>query len=459
MVRTVSVNSLLIAVLCLTGTVIGQEPEAPTADVHARRMLAVVDAVVSQSVHPPTRQELVLKICRALGQTQPDLAETISNASAEGLLEILQDATSRTMKRFPGDPGRPGQALQQALWHIPGSPMVSTAENHRINTQVAENRYVGTGIQLSMTPGATMQKVFEDGPAWNVGAKDGDLILSIDGESTEDMSIVEVVQKLRGPVGSKVDVELRQPGSEEVRAYTVTRGVVPIATVSKPRFAEGNKRIGYVRLTAIGASTVHELRKIASRIPDETEHIVLDFRALSARHLHHARILASSLLDGKSLGAVQTRAGIEKTDAESDALFADAELTILIDNRTRGTAEWIAAALRDNQRATLIGQPTAGSGFVHKPFPVVDELVVEIPVGRLLRISGAPIAEAGDLTVQIAEPHGESREPGGPVRPDFAAMLTAVPPPENVPDQQVAEIVSFVEALQSRRASSDGTAG
>ena len=348
----------------------------------APRVMAMIDAVVEKHIDPPARQELVRLFCRELTKHQaPGLAREISKARTD-------DALIRLLEEHLRDAGEVNvnDCLHRALLDLRMPGMVTRSADSKVNKQVAENRYVGTGIQLAMTPRPVMQKVFRNGPAHKVGAKDGDIIVTIDGESTKGMGIRDVVERLRGPIGSEVQVTLQQPAAgAEPRDYTIVRGIVPLTTIGEPKVT-GTKIA--VRLESIGSSTVHELRKLESELSEDMTHIELDFRSLSNHHLHHARLLANALLDENPLGTTQSQKGDVKYITEPGCLFEGLRLTILVDQRTAGTPEWIAAAVQSAERGNIKGRPTAGAGFVIESVRFDDETTLELPVARLRSASG-----------------------------------------------------------------------
>ena len=115
----------------------------------------------------------------------------------------------------------------------------------------------------------------EGGPADRAGVKDGDLIEEIDGVATKGMALREVVDRLRGDEGTDVTIKVRQPKETKSRTMTITRGQLPHPTIEgvrkrpdgdwEVRFEGLPDPIGYLKITEIGASTPHELRKLAQQ--------------------------------------------------------------------------------------------------------------------------------------------------------------------------------------------------
>jgi C-terminal processing protease CtpA/Prc len=215
---------LLLTLVCALQPAVAQEPKNTSAGdkADAAQVLAIIDSVVEHHIDPPTRHHLVHEFCKTLSG-QYGLARNISKArSDDDLRRLIEEAAaSKSAKQATN-------AITQVFVRLPVPVGLSSVDNHKVNIQVAENRYVGTGIQLAMKPKPVMVKVFEDGPAHKVGALDGDIIESIDGDSTDGLGIMDVITKLRGPAGSKVQVTLRQATASNSRQYTITRGLVPL---------------------------------------------------------------------------------------------------------------------------------------------------------------------------------------------------------------------------------------
>lgn len=415
----------MIASFALLASALTAAPqELPNHKAAAARTLKIIDLVVAKHIDPPTRAELVRQVCRA---TVPRSVSGLGRQLSEknGKADLL--AALETASRAPNSIGL-SAGLQEGLGAIWGPVMLTPAADERINKQVAENRYVGTGIQLAMKPKPVMQKVFEDGPAHKVGALDGDIIDSIEGVSTDGKSIRDIVTALRGPKGSPVRVTLRQPGGKP-REYTIVRGVVPIRSVSKLRWTE-DREIVHLGVTNITASTAHELRKAASEFPEQTRHVVLDFRQLSNRNLHHGQLVADALLDEKPLGSVTSADGKNPLKSEPGELFDGLQLTVVVDKSTTGTAEWIAAALQDHGRAIVAGNGTALSPFVNESVPAPDNIVITLPVGMLKRINDQPIEARRSpavINTPTAVPTDRKRETRGTFEPLIAKNFEIAP--------------------------------
>lgn len=384
----------------------------------AARAMTMIDVIVERHIDPPAKQELVrLFCCELTKHSVPGLAREVSSAKSDDDLQRILEGHIRDAKQVDLN-----DCLRQVLLGLQLPGMVTRTADSKVSKQVAENRYVGTGIQLAMRPLPVMMKVFPGGPAHKAGALDGDIIRIIDGEPTKGLDIRAVIERLRGPTGSKVKVALQQPGvGTESREYTIVRGIVPLTTIRNSQIAADRVR---VRLKSIGSSTVHELRKLESELGDTVRHVELDFRSLSNHHLHHGRLLANALLDEQPLGSTRSRSGEVKYKTEPGRLFEGLVLTILTNRQTAGTPEWIAAAIQANKRGEIRGEPTAGAGFVTESVPLDDEVVLELPVAMLRTEAGEPLIARSSFPTGPIEPRATLPTAGrSPGRGSFPARV------------------------------------
>jgi carboxyl-terminal processing protease len=301
------------------------------------------------------------------------LARQVSALSGpESLAPLLDEAWSRlpaaTLKVRDVEIEPVDQLMGGLVEDLPGGARVLSAQELRVEEQLAGNRYVGLHIALGFDKDAkraSITQVFKGGPADLAGVKDGDVIEEIDGNSTEGMPMPKVVERLRGAEGTQVVIRVRQPKAGVARVFTITRGTLPQITVkgiqdhpdgSAKLLMSSSEPIGYLKFEAILGSTPHELRKLARRLEEEgARALVLDLRPVGQVHLHPTVLLADSLLDGGTIGAMRTSHGIETFQAEPDALFPGWPLAVLVDKNSSPTVRWLAAALQYNHRAIVVG--------------------------------------------------------------------------------------------------------
>ena len=312
---------------------------------------------------------------------------------------------------------------------VPGGVGYVSEQDFKLHEQFRSNRYVGTGIQIRMAPKenlAALVYCFRGGPARRAGGLVGDLIVKVDGVNMKGCSLSEVVQRLRGAEGTSVSMVVRQPGAKETRTLDMVRSVVPFTTVTGYRRANAEEwtyrvdpvaPIGYVHIEAIRSSTLHELRQAERRLQaDGCRVLVLDLRFFAGSEPegdHEAALLADALLDRGVMWRVRKSQGeTQDLRADEDCLFRHWPLAVLVDGtagpRGGNGAALIAAALQDNQRATLVGNPLRAETYVLRHIHLPEQQGV-------IHLATAHLERARPTS---AEAHLQ-------VRPDHHVSLTA----------------------------------
>jgi C-terminal peptidase prc len=380
----------------------------------ARRVFTLTDLVLAQHIDPPARQQMIAEglkaVFRAAKRVPPaDLGARASEVrSSEDLIALLVGVWPQFPKatgpsRQTADTYLEGEFIAGMLQAVPGGAHLIPAKEARVESQVAANRYVGIGIALGMNDKSKMpviMKALPGGTAAQAGIKAGDMIEVIDQKPVlPGTGLVNVVDRLRGEEGSRVELRIRREGSKALFSFTLLRLPVKFVTVDQVGERIGRPKrawpqIGHLEFRSISASTAQELavweRKFRAA---GINAVILDLRNVggySKSDLHSAVLLADSLLDDRLLGKLYTRDGVREQKADRDCLFRDWPLVVLVNKRTSGAAEWVAAALQDaappnqhrNRRAIIVGSPSEGVNFVADWVPVPDtDQVLMVPTG------------------------------------------------------------------------------
>ena len=227
--------------------------------------------------------------------------------------------------------------------------------------------------------------------------KEGDLVEAVDGEAVGSLTLAEYIDKLRGEEGTPVSVAVRRAGEKQPLTFRMTRQAMRHATISGPEgrqgfpsrgteAAPGTARpgsfrlagavpVGYIKIESILASTPREVREAAATMEAEgLKALVIDLRQPAhgpgSEGLHPAVLLADELLDSGTIGRVRLASREVTYRAEPGSLFPGWPIAVLVDRATSDHAEWIAAALKENKRATIVGSPTAGLGISRSIVPL-----------------------------------------------------------------------------------------
>ncbi len=427
--------------------------------VFARRVLATSDLVLKRHMDPPTRQAMIAAAVKSLyakaEQPAPiGIGRRVSLAKSDDeLLQLLERAWSDAhWSSQASDAERQAAALAGLLSQVAEKPHIMPPGEFKVQEQIRGNRYVGIGIQLGIAPdgdGAWPMIInpFPRGPARRAGAKPGDRILEVNGASTKGKNLEQVVNMIRGDEGSPVALVVRAADGGERRTLNMTRGVIPFQSFAGfCRVSEDEWRyrpnesepIGYLQLTAIRASTLNELRRLAPVLESQgIRALVLDLRNIGAgggADLQHAVLVADELLEEGPIGRMIDYNGAERQfQSGPDCQFRRWPIVVLVNQYTFGEPEFLAAALQDSHRAVLVGERTPGHAFVHSPVELPDGIgAVVLRSGVLLRGDGrALLSEASknatesSLSTPPAQVPVTSPEQLQKLRDDFANQKAA----------------------------------
>ena len=287
-------------------------------------------------------------------------------------------------------------------------------ESYALGVDIISGEFQGIGARVrqdTATGEIVIVAPFRDSPAEIAGIRSGDVVLAVDGESTQGWTDDQAVRRIRGPEGTQVTLRVRHSNGE-TEDITVTRDTIVIPTVfTRPLVdADGNavSDLAYVELEQITEKTVPDLRTTVAEMADQGYRgIILDLRRNPGGSLSATIDVADLFLeDGRILTQVD-RDGNETTyDAHPGDAGEGLAVVILVGPGSASGAEVIAGALRDNQRAVLVGETTFGKGSVNHLRELSDGGAIYITIARWLTPNGEQIEGIGlapDIQVTPSE--------------------------------------------------------
>jgi len=307
----------------------------------------------------------------------------------------------------------------------------------------ANDEAEGIGLAVTIENGQLKVISPQDGsPAARAGIRPGDVIFVIDKEPVYDLTLVEAEQKLRGPVGSEVELTLRR-GAEKPIDVSIKREAYKLQSVVG-RLEAGN--IGYLRIAGFDGGTqaaltgaVQDLRQRAGNKPIG---FILDLRNNPGGSFEAAVAAADAFIDKGDIVVVKGRkpADTKRISATPGDLAKGLPLVALVNGGTAREAELVAGALQDNHRAVLIGTKSFGESSIESVIPLGNGGAIRLTTARFTTPSGREIRGKGlepDLAVTVLKlaklAQGEMRReadlPGALKNPDQAAKPPAEAPP------------------------------
>lgn len=345
-----------------------------------------------------------------------------------------------------------------------------------------EQRFGGVGINIEGPPAANRLTVISPipgTPAFRAGIQPGDVILAINGQSTEGLEASKATSIMRGPVGTKVRLLVRRANTLENLEIEIPRAEIEINSVFGDRiqsdgswdyFIEEDNRLAYIRITMFGERTVEEFRKALHAIRDRAQAVIIDLRDNPGGILPASVDMCDMLVDEGVLLRTKGRRDIFDNSFVADSameLPKNIPIVVLVNGESASASEIMAGCLQDLCRASIAGSRSYGKGTVQQIFELEsDTTALKFTTARFLRPSGKNIHRTDKMndndewgitpTPGLAVPMTELEEAylrrRWFMRGDPRAILqTERPPvPEFAGDQQLAATVRFLQQSLSK---------
>ena len=289
--------------------------------------------------------------------------------------------------------------------------MLSTLDPHSVLLRPEQYRemklstkgeFGGLGFVIQMREGnLTVVKVLPNTPAKRAGIQKDDQIKKIGEESTVNMDLNEAVSKLRGPVDSKVTITVERKGWDKPHVMTLSRAMISIESVQHKLLAQN---VGYVRLKNFQGNTTRDLeaalvdmRKQAEAKGGTMKGLVLDLRGNPGGLLEQAIQVSDTFI---SSGVLVATVGLsDKLREEKRARSQEGEdsypIAVLVNAGSASASEIVAGAMKNLNRAVIIGRQTFGKGSVQVLYDFPDESALKLTIAKYLTPGDVSIQEVG----------------------------------------------------------------
>ncbi len=283
-------------------------------------------------------------------------------------------------------------------------------KNMQIDTS---GELTGVGIQLTQdekTKQLVVISPLEDTPAFEAGIQPQDLLLKIDGKSTEGMSLNDAVKLIRGPINTSVKLTL-QRGDKQLD-FDLKRAKIEIHPVKFSVESSTSGKIGYIRLNQFSANAASEMRDAINKLQSEkVVGYILDMRSNPGGLLYASIDIAKMWLNKGDIVSTVNRVGVTDRQKANSQALTDKPLVILVDGGSASASEILSGALQDNKRAVLVGTKTFGKGLVQSVRQVGKNSGLAVTIAKYFTPSGRDINHEGikpDIEVNLTEEQRES---------------------------------------------------
>jgi carboxyl-terminal processing protease len=394
-----------------------------------RNGLLLTTAFMVGLVAAPASGFLSQKIGHSLGITAA-FAQSSDNAETYRLLSLFGDVFERVRAEYV-EPVSDRELIENAINGMltgldPHSNYMNAKAFRDMQVQT-RGEFGGLGIEVTQDNGfIKVISPIDDTPASRAGVKAGDLILALDGQTVQGLTLNDAVDKMRGPPNSTIKLTLKRDGVDKPVELSMQREVIHIQVVRSR--LEGD--IGYVRLTQFNEQTDSGLRKAVQTLRqqsgDKLKGFVIDLRNNPGGLLDQAVAVSDDFLDQGEV--VSTRArhpdDSQRWDAKSGGdITRGLPVVVLINGGSASASEIVAGALQDHHRAVLLGTRSFGKGSVQTVIPLPGNGAMRLTTARYYTPSGRSIQGLG-ITPDV--PVDESRTDTPHFGPEREADLNHV---------------------------------
>ncbi len=316
-------------------------------------------------------------------------------------LRKLEDAFLLINKQYvePVDPATLAEeAIRSMLDDLDPHSVYVSAEDAQDMQERFQGSFGGIGIWFEIARNdddlrddtVRVMSVIGDGPSERAGLMAGDRIVRIDDSTAVGLSEDEVTSRLKGEIGTQVDVTVQRPGAGAPLEFTLTRDAIPLYTVDASYMVDDET--GYIRVSRFSQETYNEFIEHARALKDEgMERLVLDLRSNTGGYMSEAIEIVDEMVPGRKT-VVYTRGRRPETTStyrtRRTGILEKEPVIVLVNAYSASASEIVAGALQDHDRALIVGQRTFGKGLVQHQFALPDESVLQMTVARYYTPSG-----------------------------------------------------------------------
>jgi carboxyl-terminal processing protease len=302
-------------------------------------------------------------------------------------------------------------------------------------------KFGGLGIEVTLDKGVVkVVSPIDDTPAAKAGIQSGDYITHINGKPIIGQSLRDAVKKMRGPIGSKITIQIRR-GKQKPFDVTLTRAVITVKSVRSAIYGD----IGYLRITSFTEQTGVGVRRALTRFKEQLgskwRGVVVDLRNNPGGLLNQAVEVVDAFVDKGEI--VSTRGRDARVSSRFNAKPGDmakgVPVVVLINGGSASASEIVAGALQDHRRAILMGTKSFGKGSVQTIIPLGNHGAMRLTTARYYTPSGRSIQAKG-------------------IEPDIVvdqAKLTKVTTPERLHEADLPGALDTKKAKPNKKAAPD----
>ncbi len=354
--------------------------------------------------------------CAAFGDEDTE-AETVEGLPPEfaKLAEVWALLEREHIDAGTLDPEAAAEGAIRGMLESTDDPHASylNSSQYSMTRQDIQGYFEGIGAEVGVRNGLiTIIAPIPDTPADEAGLRSLDVILEVDGVSTQGMELFEVINLIRGQQGTAVRLLVRRARTGEAEELEIVRGVIPLESV-RLRMLVGH--IGHLRVTSFSGTSNEELQQALGRFErSQGRGLVVDIRNNPGGLVSSVVEVTSQFVDeGLVLYQLDGQGNRRDWNAEAGGLALDVPMVVLMNNGSASASEVFAGAIMHHGRAPTIGVTTYGKGSVNNLWPLTDGSAVNFTIARWYTPSGELIEGEGvtpDIIREASEDGSEDAQ-------------------------------------------------
>ena len=242
-----------------------------------------------------------------------------------------------------------------------------TDEEYQEFEGMLNSNFTGIGVYIEEKDGyIVVQAPIPGSPAEAAGLKAGDLIIKVEGQDIKNLPSEQVVNLIKGPEGTKVTITIKR--GEQVSNVTISRQKIQLPSVEADMI---DQEIGYLRLYQFGESSGQEVKQQLEQLKKQgMKKLILDLRGNPGGYLNASLDIAKNFIVEGPIVYVKDKSGVLQAVSISNGSNWDLPTVVLIDSGSASASEIVAGALKDYNKATIIGTNSFGKGTVQQLIPI-----------------------------------------------------------------------------------------
>lgn len=341
-------------------------------------------ALLLTGIYAGTTVYQMLSVRRAAANAASDSVVNSETVQKIKLLESVID------EAFYYDDNVTVENLQEGVYKglvaALGDPYSEYYTKEELEGVMNDNRGIsyGIGAYISLNKQwnmAMINGVMEESPAQEAGLKEGDVIIEVDGESTQGMSVTQVVSLVKGREGTTVHLTIYREGETDYLEIDALRGKLIEATTVDSGMLEGTDHIGYLRIREFDGVTVDQYTEAMAVLKAEgIKALVLDLRSNPGGDVNAVVEIARKILPEGMIVYTEDKYGNRKEYTCDGKTEFDLPLAVLVNEYSASASEILAGAIQDYEKGALIGTTTYGKGIVQQIQRLEDGTAIKLTI-------------------------------------------------------------------------------